>query len=721
MLDSDPYAAFSSPVDSSAPSADTASSPGASDNAAYPNATVSHDATGRLVLDTGPKDAPAAPAPLHAASDPYDAISSPVAAPAPAEPTTQPAPDEDAPDTSLMHDLAVGAKGAGEGLADLADMTNPFKGIVSLLGLPTNQESLDKIATHFGFGDAETAGQHILQAATRGAASAGPLGIEKGLASAGLAALSGTAAGAAGEGTKQEGYGAPAQLAASLLAGGGVGGLAAGAKSLVDAFGPRTLTPLAQSFENLKVPPLAADVGGVASRMATGAANMTLGGIPLADAARKSVAAAKNALTGIAERIGTPFREPNGAADNIGAGLAAQRGVRATLGAGGTKEAVESRLWNSIPVRPDFSAVVTNTRQSLQNILEGLPSNPELSKIWAENPRLQRTLDALKPKTSPMMAGSPGGTAVKQVGTHLEGGTLAWQDLKHLRSIVGRIIGQPSLSSDGDQLASLRGLYAGLSEDMQATATNAKALPQFLRANTYTRALESRRDQILKALLGNKMDASGADAFRQIEQWSTHSGDVFALGRALRSMPEQQANDIRATIFDRLGTVSKGRQDETGTVFSPNDFITHWNGLSGRAKSVLFPGAEYRESIDDLVRVASAQKGAQQFANVSKTGNAVNGITLLTTFFHNPLGALPVALGQLGFGKLMASPKFAKWLASAPTKPNASAALAHINRLGTIAAAEPTIANEVHQLQIRLASAFTAPPLAAAADNGDNR
>ncbi len=72
-----------------------------------------------------------------------------------------------------------------------------------------------------------------------------------------------------------------------------------------------------------------------------------------------------------------------------------------------------------------------------------------------------------------------------------------------------------------------------------------------------------------------------------------------------------------------------------------------------------------------------------------------------------------IAGSQFAVDKLLASPRFARWLASSPKKPNGPATLAHINRLSAIASAEPTIGNEVLRLQERLASAFTPQSLAA--------
>ena len=524
-------------------------------------------------------------------------------------------------------------------------------------------------------------------------------------------------------------YGSPGERLANAAAGaitGAAGGLALGAA------GEATAPVLARRAAAVRAAPLPdpqqvmnaadrqnidmlpADVGGTFTKMATGAANMTLGGIPLAQAAQKSVDMAQAAKARVAEAIGTPYRNLAGSTDQLGAGLAAQRGVKAVLGDGGVKATRASSLYKAIPIADDANASVANTRSALSDLNAGLSSNPELSALVSD-PRLQAYESAFTGKTAQVPTGilDPNGNPITR--TVQSGGKLSWGDLQNFRSYIGELAGRPTLQ-DNTSKDALQRLYAGLSEDMRATAAQNNALPQFQRANTYYRALQDRKQQILAPLLGKNLDLNGEAAFRQIQQWaSDQRGNAFAVGRALRSMPEDEANDIRATILDSLGTVSKGRQNGDGTVYSPNDFMTHWNALSSRAKANLFPDADYRQSIDDLVRIASAQKGAQQFANVSKTGNAVNGIALLSGFFTNPLATLPVALGQVGFGRVMADPRFARWLAAAANKPNAAAALAHINRLSGIAKSSPAIANDVLGLQQRLASAFRNAPVQAAA------
>jgi hypothetical protein len=103
---------------------------------------------------------------------------------------------------------------------------------------------------------------------------------------------------------------------------------------------------------------------------------------------------------------------------------------------------------------------------------------------------------------------------------------------------------------------------------------------------------------------------------------SDKGGDPIKLARALRSMPEEEANSVRATMLDDLGTAAAGKQDHTGTLFSPAEFVTSWNKISDRAKNVLFTG-EHRDAINDIVKVVSGMKASTKFANTSKTGIGV--------------------------------------------------------------------------------------------------
>lgn len=466
----------------------------------------------------------------------------------------------------------------------------------------------------------------------------------------------------------------------------------------------------AASAERQGIDYLPADVpGATKTRFATALSGVTLGGIPLADAAEKTIASARAARDRIAEGLGF-------ATDATGAGQAAQRGANTFINA---TEKRGGDLYEAIPISGERPATLSNTRSALANLNAGLESNPELSALISD-PRLKAYEQAFAGKTENVPTGildADGNPITRQI---TKGGSLSWQDLKAFRTYIGEKAGSPSLQSDTSQKA-LKGLYAALSQDMAATASaeGPKALKAFNRANQYWRGRQARIEGVLTDILGKDGLKGAQPSFEAIERLAKmKGGDPIKLAKTLRSMPQEEADTVRATILGKMGNTSAGRQDMSGEVFSPSDFATHWNSMSDRAKSILFQG-EHRAAIDDLVRVMDGMKASSKFANVSKTSLGSSAFATLSSGWLNPI--LPIALGsaQFGIGKLLARPAFAKWLAAAPKKPNPAAQLAHINKLGAIARAEPAIAANVFDLQERLAKAFASPTSLAADEGAD--
>ena len=530
--------------------------------------------------------------------------------------------------------------------------------------------------------------------------------------------------GAYGVGDADGGFG-------SRVAGGVIGGTVGGAAGGLTAFsGARAANAIAQrarvasramptdaqefgaAAERQGIEYLPADVpDATKTRMATGVAGMTLGGIPLAEAAQKTIASAKGARDRIAAGLGI-------VADDAGAGQAAQRGARRWIA---SSEKRASSLYDRIPIRPQTDASVGNSRAVLADLTAGLESNPELSALVAD-PRLNAFEAAFAGRSEVVPTGLLDSAGKPLTRTVQKGGALSWQDLKAFRTYVGEKAGAPELQSDTSKKA-LKALYGALSEDMRATAAKqgGGALTAFNRANTFFRGRQDRIENVLSDVLGNDLNKGAEAAFRSIETMvRDNTANAGKVARLLRSMPDDEANTVRASILGQLGDASAGRQDRVGDVFSPGEFMTQWNKLSDRAKGVLFKG-DHREAINDLVRVADGMKGSQQFANTSRTSLGTNAVALLGTFWANPLLGIATAGGQFGAGKALASPAFAKWLTKMPKKPNGAAALAHINQLAKIAQSEPVIANEVLQLQARLAEAFTSAPTRLAAQEGADR
>lgn len=434
---------------------------------------------------------------------------------------------------------------------------------------------------------------------------------------------------------------------------------------------------------------LPADIPGrTGTQFATSIAKSTLGGIPLQDAAVKIVEKAKAARDRIAGGVGA-------VADNVGAGQSAQRGMQAwekqTAGRGG-------ELYEAIPIKPDTPVALTATRQKLAELNGSISSNADLAAL-VRDPKMAAYQKAL------------------------EAGDLSWQDIKSFRSYIGEKAGRPTLQQDTSK-DSLDALYGSLSQDIQqaATAHSPEAAKAFSRANNYWRGRQARLNDVMTKLVGKDGNMAPEATFAQIERWAgVKGGDYGTLARAVRSMPPDEANTVRATIIDRLGDASAGRQNAEGNAFSPDAFLTQWSNLSDRAKAVLFQG-EHRKALDDLATVFDGSKASRGFDNNSRTGIATSGLGTLAAIMLEPVTGSAIAGSQFLTGKLLASPKFARWLSASAKKPNPSAQLAHVNQLTAIARAEPVIANDIFTLQEMLAKEFARSPGAAAAeDSGDGR
>jgi hypothetical protein len=433
---------------------------------------------------------------------------------------------------------------------------------------------------------------------------------------------------------------------------------------------------------------LPADIpGSYGTQIATSIADKTLGSKFIQEGAQQSVDSVQNAVRRTTDNLG-------GAGDDVRAGQSIQRGVNAWQDA---KEAQINDLYEKIPVASDAVADTTNTLSALRDVNNPLVSNPQLS-AQISDPKLKAYQQAL------------------------EGGGLSWQDLKSFRSYLGQKLGAPSFQSDIPK-DRLKAIYAGLSADMEATAAKQgpKAITAFKRANTFKRAVETRRENVMVRLLGKNMDMTPEKTFAQMQSWAKAKGGDFAkLSQATRSIPEDEANAVRATFIDSLGTAPSGAQNASGTAFSPATFATRWNDIAPRAKAVLFQG-EHRAALDDIAGLATSMKRADRYNNNSNTGVMVGGTATAATLLANPMVTLASIGGQVLSGVILGSPRLAKWVAALYKKPNAKAVEAHIARLDNLAKAEPIIADNVFQLQTRLREAFGQGQMQLAANPGDEK
>lgn len=607
----------------------------------------------------------------------------------------------------------------------------------------------------YGFGSGETMGERV-----GGAALGGPTGALLGYGSGKLFQR-------LGRGRNPDGGGGLARDVAQETADQGLDNMPTDPRAVRDA------------ANDLGVRILPADVSGPAvKRITAGAAQTPFGAGPIMAAAKEGTEQAQTARNRIATAV-------TDVADDYGAGRAAQRGLTSWIKTSDTRA---SRLYDAISVPKEQQAVTSNTVKALEEVTKGMNSNQELSSIWAGHPRLKATLDALTPKDtrgagevrltmvsekvrgasrdlqeaetaysrlvndiSPLDPNKAArveaakadvdrakkafeGARAAQDEAYVEarqppmGGTVSWGDMKRLRSIIGEIIGKPSLTSEGPEISAMRKVYAGLSEDMRATAEKAgpSALREFERANKFWDGRASRIENVVKPILGDDK-GDGQAAFNKIQNWAKDKGESVRIAQMVRSLPKDETETIAATVISKLGQAPAGRQGAAGTDFSMSDFLTHWNRLDSRAKSALFTDGQ-RNALNKLATVAEGTKEAQRFANTSQTAgalgaNATTGglATAMGLLFtgHPVLAALAAspAVGQYVTGRMMASPKFVNWLTRMPKDKKGAAT--YIRGAERAFAKDGAISYEVQQFgQKALAAMNDNMPAQSAASEG---
>lgn len=267
-----------------------------------------------------------------------------------------------------------------------------------------------------------------------------------------------------------------------------------------------------------------------------------------------------------------------------------------------------------------------------------------------------------------------------------------------------------STPSNADRLTNQ--VMGAVNQDMETgLAGKGDAAAVYKQADAAWAQQRSLEDEVLKPFLGKNFDNWGEDVAKKIN--SDAKGNGTRLAQFLGALPEDAANNVRASLISHLGTATDGAQNAAGDAFSMDRFLTNWNQIKG-ARNLVFP-KDTVQSLDKLAKVAEAVKAAGRTKNRSNTGNVLSyiaanapmtlgvGETLLT---HDPRGlALGFmfkglsALRQYRAAKLLASPDFARKLAATPL--NKAGATAFWSRpwVQAMASKNPAIAAEIRAFQ----------------------
>lgn len=434
-----------------------------------------------------------------------------------------------------------------------------------------------------------------------------------------------------------------------------------------------------------KIAPLPADVGGAGVRNATsGAAKLPLSASPIVSASQAVSREGQAARDAIARLAGNPKEMET-------AGEAALNGAQKFIQTSRNK--VKALYAKARAQGGDEPVDLANARQVLDEQIA------ELSQVPGGAPGLEK-LRALRAELNQPFPVE----GVRGMRTNLRD-QFAGDGLRG--SDIERRVGLVADAAEDDIIASLAA--AGKQEAAQTYKAAAAAHKERVEVI----------DNILAPIIGAKGSApkSGEEIMEAIGRASQRNN--ARLGKFIDALPVEDAATVRSTLISRLGVASKGTQNAAGDAFSLPQFLTQWNAMTPSAKRTLF-GGELRAALDDLATVAGGTKQAQAFANSSNTGAPMGLLATggsLSQIASHPVATISFLAGQYGLGKLLASPRFARWLARAPSKPAALAA--HTGKLGQIAAADSAIAADALGLQQRLEQALSAAPNRAAAEEED--
>jgi hypothetical protein len=158
-----------------------------------------------------------------------------------------------------------------------------------------------------------------------------------------------------------------------------------------------------------------------------------------------------------------------------------------------------------------------------------------------------------------------------------------------------------------------------------------------------------------------------------------------------KSLQPEEWNDLSATVIQSMGKPNASAAD-LGP-FSISGFVTKYEALSPRGKTLLFGGGEERKALDNLAQVASALKDVERAANSSKSGVAVQTVGTVAGLANpSTAGATALSLAAMtATGEAMTNPAFVRWLAQ-----NARAARAgrqlQLSTLQALTARDPNLA-----------------------------
>lgn len=301
------------------------------------------------------------------------------------------------------------------------------------------------------------------------------------------------------------------------------------------------------------------------------------------------------------------------------------------------------------------------TKQKLAELNADIKGAPNLSKFF-KNKTIQQLEEAVQADTAgapetvmvvprpPRGSGDLMNTPVPQepllvkIPESPNTNTLPFEAARKTRTLVGGKITDSSLLDDVPR-SKWKQLYGALSEDIGTTARQAgpEAERAFNRANQYTRSGINRLERVEPF----ERKAAPEQAFTALVNATREN--TSTLQAVKKTLPPDARGTIAGTVIERLGKARNSLQNDTGSGWSHETFLTNWNKMTPKAREELFSGfpnaPEVKASVDSVAQAASMMRdGSRMWANPSGTGA---NLAARATMGGLGIGGAGAALGMM--------------------------------------------------------------------------
>lgn len=473
--------------------------------------------------------------------------------------------------------------------------------------------------------------------------------------------------------TPQDGVGRGVRLASQIA--GGIGSLPPRATTALvnrvtggapppmmppNAFRPQTMQAADELAASTGTPiqPLAADVGGATTRRLTAmGAQLPFSAAPIVRGGQRLTGQTQRARDVIASRAGN-VAEPEQTGETVKAGLTTFR-TRTSQQARNMYQAAEEAA-GDVTIQP--KTVLTRLGEHIRQEAQ-VPGGTDALPI------LEKLATSLSTEGSFSISGVRGMRSALMARLETAGMTPT-----NAQRIVNDLV-----QAAGDDI-NLSLTAAGKSEAAKAYRSADKFWAERMEVV----------NNAIKPIIGRNGEKSGEEVLQGIQRAA--KGNTARLSQIMRALPEDDAATVRGTLIGQLGKSSAGTQNAEGSAFSLSQFLTHWNQMTPRARSILFDRGLH-DDLNRLATVADGSKQAARYANSSNTGGVIGGLGTGATLGVDWITFGATALAQYGGGRLLAAPGFARWLARAPRNP--AALPSHVKQLSKVAARNPAMADEI--------------------------